>query len=149
MVEDTDLLELINELNEGTDASRLIDARISVILANQSADESGLFFKIPHKSDGCAHGTFWRVNRSGSSLHTAPAFTTSIEAALTLVPDGWHSQLNCRPDQPSVALKEWPTPCRRIPTDKPFVLAGGTVPLALCAAALQAMHMMSVEPTDA
>ena len=62
-----------------------------------------------------------------------PRYTFSIDAALSLVPEGWHATINARPDWPTVELNEFPLPCRSVK-----LLHARTTAIALCIAALKA-----------
>lgn len=61
------------------------------------------------------------------------AYTASLDAALTLVPEGWHSLIGVRPDWPWVQMWEFPLPCRKVPTTN-----APTIQRALIAACLKA-----------
>ena len=65
----------------------------------------------------------WRDADANTSL-TPPRYTESLDAALTLVPNGWHPIIDYRDNldgSSSVVLHEFPQPCRRIP-EKPFAI---------------------------
>lgn len=75
-------------------------------------------------------------------------YTGSIDAAMTLVPEGWYATLAARADGPTCVLQEFPQPCRRIP-DSPYVIRTGIIPnnqrdviaagaITICIAALMA-----------
>lgn len=86
----TPLAALIERLEKAEAGSRELDAEIAVaVFETVSTDDDLVYGKMPHKSDQCAPGTFWIKSRSGLSLRTAEPYTTSIDAALTLVPGGW------------------------------------------------------------
>lgn len=87
----TDLEALIAKLEAAEKGSRELDAEIAVAIFDEAVAKDDLIYaKLPHpRYDDCAPGTFWRHSRSGASLHTAPRYTTSLDAALTLVPEGW------------------------------------------------------------
>jgi len=68
-------------------------------------------------------------------------FTESLDAALTLVPEGWHAIIGGREKVDGwwhCALQEFPQPCRRVPPQEPYVIMAKTAALALCIAALRA-----------
>ena len=82
-------------------------------------------------TNGCIAGVdydpeLWLIRNGGE-------FTFSIDAALSLVPDGWHATINARPDWPTVELNEFPLPCRSVK-----LLHARTASIALCIAALKA-----------
>lgn len=79
-----------------------------------------------------------RPNRD--ELNEAPDYTRSVDAALTLVPEGWDGALYLATDthKPEVQLE---TPAMRSALsmdDERVEGAAATLPLALCAAALRA-----------
>jgi hypothetical protein len=70
----------------------------------------------------------------------AARYTTSLDAALTLVPKGWTAEINWRDafdKSSSCVLHEFPEPCRRIP-EKPYAIIARSCPLSICIAALKA-----------
>jgi hypothetical protein len=71
-------------------------------------------------------------------LERPQRYTASLDAAMTLVPDGWWCEAHIRPDAPGVVLWQFPLPCQRVPAERPYQIAGRTAPLALCIAALKA-----------
>lgn len=86
-----DLTSLISRLEKATEGSRELDAEIAVAIfkADRLPDDLG-YVKKTVASDQCAPGMYWYISRSGKSLYAAPRFTTSVDAAISLVPDGWH-----------------------------------------------------------
>lgn len=95
----TDLTPIIARAQALTEPSREVDALIAVALKWElpaPMGECSASLRIPMKWDHCEPGTYWLVQRSGSSLRTAPAFTASTDAALALaerVLPGWTIQL--------------------------------------------------------
>ena len=82
--------ELIARLEGLEGPCRETDAMVAVAFfpRNVTADDS-IYAKVPTRHDKCELGTFWKISRSGMSLHTADRYTESLDAALTLVPEGW------------------------------------------------------------
>lgn len=81
--------------------------------------------------------------------HPPRNFTVNIDAALMLVPDGWHAVINWRDrldGASNVALHEFPLPCRRVPEKEPFVIAARTAALAICLGALKARAILATVP---
>ena len=77
--------DLIADLAAAPEGSREFDAEIAVRVDHDFPEPMGdayPYFKLPHKSDQCAPGTYWLVQRSGMSLRTAPHYTTSLDAKL-------------------------------------------------------------------
>lgn len=68
-------------------------------------------------------------------------YCSSLDAALSLVPEGWHAIIHARPDYPGVELFEFPLPCRKVP-----LVHADTPALALCAAALRARAETEPQP---
>ena len=82
---------------------------------------------------------FYREMEGDMGDDEIPDFCGSIDAALSLVPNGWHAIINWRGNldgSSSCVLHEFPQPCRRIPSNEPLVLRARSTPLAICIAAL-------------
>lgn len=87
--DNTRYAELIARLEYATEGSRELDAAIAVATFHETHGADDLIYALPTiENDLCAPGTFWRKSRSGLSLRTAQLFSSSIDAALTLVPEG-------------------------------------------------------------
>ena len=136
----TDIAKVVERI-EGLDGSdRQVDAEIGLA--------TGAFFTVPNKGwpdrlDYC------RINGDGSQTfpgngfdQLVPAYTASIDAAMTLVPEGWGwniSQPNARALASGLLKKR--TPCSgevQNGCEDRYAVAGATPALALCAAALRA-----------
>lgn len=84
----TALSDLIARLEAAKEGSRELDAEIAVaVFETQKTDDDLIYARPCAKGDNCAPGTYWHVQRSGMSLRTAFNYTTSLDAALTLVPE--------------------------------------------------------------
>jgi len=73
-------------LESASGPDREIDAQI--IVATQTREpvkDDLIYLSLPWPLEECEAGTYWRCSRSGRSLHTAPEFTDSVDAALGLV----------------------------------------------------------------
>ena len=88
-------MTLIERLESAKTGSRELDAEIVVKagygLPSPIGDENPVL-RLPSEYDlsrNCVDGQYWLEQRSGMSLRTAPSFSTSIDAALTLVPEDW------------------------------------------------------------
>ncbi len=80
--------DLIAALELAEEGSRELDALIAVTTKSglpKPMGEAPAYLKLPSIADGCAVGTYCLVQRSGMSLRTAAHYTTSLDAALTLV----------------------------------------------------------------
>lgn len=87
----TDLLALAAQIEAADGPSRTLDAQIIVLIDWKWSDyEEG---EISPKMVADRHGIEWlveRMGRSGASIwRNLPTFTASIDAALTLAPEGW------------------------------------------------------------
>lgn len=145
--------ELIKRLEEASEGSRELDAEIAVAVGHRvpsvpDGAEDLAYAKLPTIHDKCEPGTYWIVQRSGMFLSTAPRFTTSLDAALTLIPERWAVE----------AVSWWPgggsgevslLPCHQdkdgiwwhTATDGPRIETEAKTPaLALCIAALRAQE---------
>jgi hypothetical protein len=71
---------------------RKLDAEIAVALnigCRGLLPDDHEYLSPVRGDDGCAPGTYWFHCRSGKSLRTAPEFTGSVDAALTLKDAEW------------------------------------------------------------
>ena len=131
----TNLSERVMSLS-GPD--REVDAEIAVFLkhgcrANLADDLE--YLSMPNKYDpgpGVAPGHYWFHCRSGMSLRSAPNYTASIDAAMTLVPEGYkHWNLGGSPTRGFAGAGLYGAVI-----DDQFYGEAQTPALALCAAAL-------------
>ena len=143
----TNLSERVMSLS-GPD--REVDAEIAVFLkhgcrANLADDLE--YLSMPNKHDpghGVAPGHYWFHCRSGMSLRSAPNYTASIDAAMTLVPEGdpafsatfWRLGNDGEGADPA-EFKAEILLCSML-TSKRLSATASTPALALCAAALLA-----------
>lgn len=82
--------DLIDRIRAAKGPSRELDAFIAVAVFSKPSPPDDLIYAYPiRKNDQCEPGTYWRKSRSGASLQTAPAFTSSLDAAMSLVPEGY------------------------------------------------------------
>jgi hypothetical protein len=119
---------------------REVDAMIAVALdygLPPPMGECRASLRMPrasHDYERVEPGHYWLVQMSGMSLRSAPLFTASLDAAMTLVPEGWGRVEYGRYIKP--ADQFW----AQISSD--HLLEGSenctTPALALCAAALRA-----------
>ncbi len=140
------MTDLIARLEAAPEGSRILDARIAVTACIDMPTPMGdasPYLKMPHKLDECEPGTYWLVQRSGMSLLTAPHYTTSLDAALTLVPEGWRGKLligdwsdGQRPEQDRAAL--WNNDDGARESVFGVGSSAATPALALCIASLRA-----------
>ena len=118
------ITEIIVALEAATGPDRKLDAKILL------AAYPGLGLK-----KGFGEGYY-----SSSGIHTAVEFyTDSIDAALTLVPDGWRKNVILDPD-----AADFPASvmiAHGFSHDQVFRGAGKSLPLALCIAALRAREV--------
>jgi len=82
------MTDLIAELEQAQEGSRELDARVAVEwLYLDCTDEA--YVKLPNQYDTEARrGDYWLVQRSGKQLKAAPHYTTNLQDALGLVPEG-------------------------------------------------------------
>lgn len=85
--------DLIAELEQAQEGSRELDARVAVEwLYLDCTDEA--YVKLPNQYDTEARrGDYWLVQRSGKQLKAAPHYTTNLQDALGLVPEGMYIKL--------------------------------------------------------
>ena len=136
-------MTLIERLEAAETGSRELDAAVAVAAKVDLPSPMGdckATLRLPRKDDDCASGTYWLVQRSGMSLRTAPPLSTSIDAALTLVPKGWRWEVaDYAGDQdgPRAALYR-NLYSEEFEPDDAIGAYGFTPALALCIAALKA-----------
>ncbi|GIK47977.1 MAG: hypothetical protein BroJett013_06740 [Alphaproteobacteria bacterium] len=87
---ESDLQSLLERLEKASGGDREIDAALHVALLKPEQYPDDLrYYRLPSPSmdhmEMCAPGTYWLKQRSGASLHTAPNYTSSLDAALSLV----------------------------------------------------------------
>lgn len=88
--------ELIERLEKADGPDRELDAAIAVAAFVTRATDDDLVYARPRDPghDATQPGHFFIVTRSGAQAVPAPLYTSSIDAALTLVPDGWRAQID-------------------------------------------------------
>ena len=110
--------------------------------------------RLPNRYDTEARpGDYWLVQRSGKQLKSAPHYTTSLDAALTLVPEGWgwsvgdiHPPSEAVPNSGKPWAEIWVRGPKRTPkldgmwhsVEGRCGINAATPALALCIAALRA-----------
>lgn len=133
MTKRDDLLALAERCEKASEGSRDLDARIACVQDNRSiyavvdGNVLGLNSRPPH--DMCVVG--W-----------APSYTTSLDAAMTLVPGGYWPIFGIADgDQKPFAIIRHPDE-GSMPNLKWGCWRASSIPLALCAAALRAQAEM-------
>lgn len=127
------LQELIARLGKATGPDLKLDAAIKVA-ANTRPD-----WAVKVKEPLVQDGIFVKVGKSGPSLVVEP-YTASIDAALTLVPEGMDYDLSFVDGVHSACLGERGT------FDADIDVRGATPAIALCIAALKARAALSATP---
>ena len=86
-MDDAALGSLLSRLEQAEGPSRLLDAEIAVAIF-RAADPDAL--RAEAAESDCEPGTYWMVHRDGwRSLTTSQKYTSSLDAAMGLVPEGW------------------------------------------------------------
>lgn len=124
-----DLTELAARLETLTGPSRLVDEEIA--LADGYRDVHGDGSLWDRGNDG-----YWTGNddRATADCPALPAYTASLDAAMTLVPEGWVGSMAWDAEETIVRLFDDRVNPVRLPTQE---AAAATPALALCAAALR------------
>lgn len=117
------LSTLIQRLEEADGPSRELDAEIAISLVPDSRS-------IADKD--CERGCYWEQLSFGQSLRTSPEFTASIDAALTLVPEGWTRDVDATAPECGIDVALHP------PVGEPAVGTHTDEAIATCIAALKA-----------
>ena len=134
---------LIEKLANAEGGDRELDVEIAVLIRNvkhgdqtevlAKPDNLGLpMLKKPEPEDECEAGTYWLVTRGGWVLRAAPNYTTSVDAALTLVPENWDITLEITSSYRAAWLRQISA------TIRPDHNTNRPICLALCIAALKA-----------
>lgn len=83
-------MTLIQRLEQAGEGSRELDAEIAEIV--------GIKHRTHRSSTGHSKGREWLVDTESGGIEiwarSPPAYTTSLDAALTLVPEGWEWNVN-------------------------------------------------------
>jgi hypothetical protein len=142
------LLALAERCEAATGPDRELDIAICVAIDWRYDDwEEG---ERTAREMAARHGMAWLVSRSvegyNSTWRHLPRYTASLDAAMTLVPEG-HKCGVTQQDREKASEQWWGELRRGYWTsyDKAFVARGATAALALCAAALRARANLSGE----
>lgn len=137
--------DLIAELERAEVGSRELDAKIAVATFDEFSPSGDLVYaKLPNRYDHCTAGTYWRKSRSGASLYTAPHYTTSLDAALTLMPEGWGGVLGL-----GCSGRTWLWKSNHTSSKEGAMAPTGKLPaLNLCIAALKAIEQEKSGPAE-
>mgnify|MGYP006352610897 FL=1 len=85
------LLALASRVEAATGADRELDAAIAVAVS----DDVGAWVVEPSPSSLFSHQPGWFCTSDNRS-HKAPAYTASLDAAMSLVPSGWNHGYSSR-----------------------------------------------------
>jgi hypothetical protein len=123
------LLALAERCERAEGPDRRLDAEIDWT----ARDERGAWYVAENYRGGFSHVSGWWRDADDRS-HKAPEYTASLDAALTLVPEGWAWELshNSAPGGYAKVYQELGY--------EQASSAAATPALALCAAALRAHH---------
>lgn len=139
-----ELASLISDLEMATGPSRTLEARIAVALfKSRLHDDLYVRAELPenHIAPDDGGAWFWMTSDNGCvrTPQRVPRYTESIDAALKLVPEGWHRrQLFEQPDG------RWVARARRIFDAELIALDNAPAPtaaIALCIVSLRAGSM--------
>jgi hypothetical protein len=140
------LLDLAARVEAAEGPERELDALIAVALKWELPGPQGAAparLRMPSSSldhERVEPGHYWLVQFSGMSLRSAPHFTASIDAALTLVPDRRSVTIERYSDGDGYAFVN-----NTLGSDSGNSTAAAPA-LALCAAALRARHAATAAP---
>lgn len=144
----TDLLKLAERCEEATEADRELNALIWCALRGVKYRGHNVAYQYMDRDNPLTQVEFTEppkrsVRVSGSSVlpHALP-YTASLDAAMTLVPEGW-GWLVSQPNEKAIAsglLKERTPVLGEVQygCEQRYAVAAATPALALCAAALRA-----------
>lgn len=150
-------LELADRIEALDGPDREIDTEIAVIdgyCLHKNTTRSGAPTDNVFDCDDCGADSWGNRSKNGKDqrLHDpVPSFTTSVDAALTLVPDGWnHGHRYSTKKQTAQAWCEFIPAVPFGPEELLTTHSGkcSSPALAICAAALRARHSNTHEGTD-
>ena len=125
----TDLAALIARLEAATEGSRELDFAIDSLINHRE--------QAPRKPPGDNEPPpGFGDDELSRLMDPRPNYTTSLDAALTLVPEGWKYEVS--EDEAWVSKLDGRF---LVSSDTEFIGRGNSGPLSLCIAALRARHM--------
>jgi len=123
----TDLMELASRVEAGEEPDRELDVRISLALSGTPYSDSDVIDMLAIRDEPTGYGVYRPADEY------VPAYTASLDAAMTLVPEGWdwtlYSDGSCE-----IGRK----PDRGCLMNADYIAEAATPALALTAAALRA-----------
>lgn len=142
------MTSLTARLEAATEGSRELDVEIALEWLHVESSEEAYVRRTNRHDTEARPGDYWLVQRSGRQLKAAPHYTTSLDAALTLVPEGW--RVYGMGQGASANYDRWFV---ELVTVKPHLAptstwkraAALTPALALCIAALKALQAQEPE----
>ena len=130
MTERATLEALLARVLEGTGPDRELDAEIAVALfGGEIIWKTANYTMDAYPARRIQNSDYVGGYQNAGVL----AYTESLDAALTLVPEGWHAEIGTRPDWPWARLFKW-----TYPAGNTEFISGPTPPRALIAACLKA-----------
>lgn len=141
------LSEIIKRIEAG-ETGRPVEVEIALAVGLWPAHEIDRVVRLPNGGEPIVW--FKRIEYSHGDAPGTPAYTTSLDAALTLVPEGWFvRQIDDQSESSrSVGILHWAelTPPNGWTNERPWphtLSHAATRPLALCIAALKAREAQS------
>lgn len=138
---------LLKRLREATEADRDLDAAIAVaITPTKSTSDDLVYAKLRDPGNDATHpGHYFLQSRSGASCQLASAYTSSVDSALTLVPEGEGSNFELTLEQYKRRTRTyWTATIGHMVLDA-WDAEAPTPALAICIAALQARSSITSE----
>ena len=140
---------LIKKLEQAEAGSRELDERIAFIVRwrpNEKDDPRSALSFAMHESKH-DYGTAWIAHRPMNPLWHIPFYTTSLDSALTLVPEGWawFVEKIGEPFTTGSARLWIPAQWTQGLPKEQFIQDAATPALALCIAALRASVSSNIE----
>ncbi len=136
------LLELAERCETAPQSDRHLDAEIACLIGKPEGNIEHWLHGADIRYRPTAYGYYVAVLPDGgtSSAYAAGEFTASLDAAITLVPEGWTIDEYHESPSSRVHFCELQTVERIVYGFKGVKARANTGPLALCAAALRALH---------
>ena len=131
----SDLTDLIARLEAAPKGSRELDAQIAAATFDDP-EHPNAKIRLPHWDEGCPAGTYWRHSHD-VSLCKSPHYTTSIDMADKLRPNGYALEIGHCPEM-GVFVRCYKGAIRVDSSGAPSGNHKTSEPIARCIAALRA-----------
>jgi hypothetical protein len=149
------IADLVARLEKASGPDRELDADIAIaVFATVNTEDDLVYARKRSPGNDATHpGHYFIKSRSGAQAHSAPHYTASVDAALTLVPEGWRFDISNRAPTPHAGrayihngeLIYAGVGGTRNPRYQAFENTAASPAIAICIAALRARASQATE----